>query len=132
VLLRSEQNRGRVAVIENVLPAGFDGPPLHYHEFDEAFYVLDGELTFQVREDLVTAGPGDLAFAPGGVPHTLANLSDAPARYLLICTPGGFERHFERLAAEKGGVELRPGAARPYPETIVVGPQIRERLASGS
>ena len=27
------------------------GPPLHHHAFDEAFYILEGELTFQVEED---------------------------------------------------------------------------------
>lgn len=87
VLLRSEQSRGRVAVIENSLP---------------------------------------------GVPHTLANLRGAPARYVLICVPGGFERYFDRLAAEYGGVELPPEAAKPYPETIVVAPRINERPGSGS
>ena len=48
VLLRSEQSGGRVSVIESVMPDGAAGPALHRHAFDEAFYVLDGELTFQV------------------------------------------------------------------------------------
>jgi quercetin dioxygenase-like cupin family protein len=112
VLLRSEQTGGRVAVVRNTVPAGWAGPPLHHHAFDEAFYVLDGELTFQVGDARVNAGPGALAFAPRDIHHTLANLGDAPARYLLICTPGGFERRFD------------PEDGRPYAETIVVGPQI--------
>ena len=40
VMLRSEESGGAVSVIENVLPAGFPGPYLHTHDFDEAFYVL--------------------------------------------------------------------------------------------
>ena len=77
--MRSEQSGGALSVTDNTLPAGWDGPPLHHHEFDEAFYVLEGELRFQVGDDLLTAGPGELAFAPGGTPHTVANPSDAPA-----------------------------------------------------
>ena len=124
IKLRSEQTDGRVAVVEITVPAGWPGPPLHHHDFDEAFYVLEGELTFQLGEELRTAGPGELAFAARGAHHTLANLSDAPARYLLICTPASFERYFDRLAAEAAGTEPPPEAAKPYPETIVVGPPI--------
>ena len=40
------------------------GPPLHHHDFDEAFYVIEGELTFRLRDDTVIAGPGNLVFAP--------------------------------------------------------------------
>src|SRR3954462_8125716 len=93
--LRSEQSAGEVSIIEITVPAGWDGPPLHHHAFDEAFYVLEGEPTFQLREELVTAGPGSTIFAPRGVHHTLANLSEAPAHSLLVCTPAGFERRFE-------------------------------------
>jgi quercetin dioxygenase-like cupin family protein len=112
VLLRSEKTGDRVSAIEITVPAGWGGPPLHHHDFDEAFSVLAGELTFQVGDELAAAGPGAVAFAPRGVHHTLANLGDAEARYLLVCTPGGFERYFD------------PATSDPYPETIVVGPQI--------
>src|SRR5688500_4828311 len=97
VLLRSEQSRGDVAVIEIGASPERKGPPLHHHDFDEAFYMLEGELTFQLNDELFTRGPGELAFAPGGVPHTYANLSGADARALIVCTPAGFERYFDRI-----------------------------------
>jgi len=97
VLLRSEESDGVVSVIDNTVPANWPGPHLHRHDFDEAFYVLDGELTFQLRDELITATAGDLAFAPRNVPHTFANLTDRPASYLLVCTPAGFERYFARM-----------------------------------
>ena len=56
--------------------------------------------------------------------HTPANLSGGPARYLLVCTPAGFERSFARLVARAGGGAVPGWAQAPYPETIVVGPQI--------
>jgi mannose-6-phosphate isomerase-like protein (cupin superfamily) len=97
VLLRSEESDGVVSVVDNTVPANWPGPFLHRHDFDEAFYVLEGELTFQVEDAVITKRAGELAFAPRGVAHTLANLSDAPARYVLVCTPAGFERYFARM-----------------------------------
>lgn len=127
VLLNSEDSGGEVSVVENTVPPRWDGPPLHHHSFDEAFYVLDGELTFQLGEELRTATRGQFAFARGGAVHTLANLSGSPARYLLAITPGGFERYFERIAAEAAGVEPSASALEPYPETHVVGRTIGGR-----
>jgi quercetin dioxygenase-like cupin family protein len=124
VLLRSEETGGHASVTELVVPPHNAGPPLHRHDFDEAFYLLEGELMFQVEEALVTKGAGELSFAPRNAAHTLANHSDAPARYLLICTPAGFERHWARMAAEAAGIEPPPWALQPIPEITVLGPPI--------
>jgi quercetin dioxygenase-like cupin family protein len=105
VLLRSEQSAGAVSASEVSSSAGFAGPPLHRHDFDEAFYVLEGELTFQLGDERFTRTAGELAFAPRGVPHTYANHSNADARALIVCTPAGFERYFARMAAERDGVD---------------------------
>jgi len=130
VLLRSEETADAIGLVEVVASAGWDGPPLHHHPFDETFYVLDGELTFQLGDDIRPAGPGEVVFAGGGSVHTLANLSPRHARYLVAVTPGGFERYFDKLAARAAGVEPPPTVAKGYPETTVVGPQIRQRLES--
>jgi quercetin dioxygenase-like cupin family protein len=97
VLLRGEQSGGVVSVIESGSLPGFDGPPLHHHDFDETFYVIEGELTFQLGDELFRAKAGEIAFAPRGVPHTYANLSDPPTRHLIACTPASFERYFARM-----------------------------------
>jgi uncharacterized RmlC-like cupin family protein len=72
----------------------------------------------------VTVGAGSVAYARPGVPHTFTNRSGAPARFVLVCTPAGFERHFARIAAEKAGVEPPEWALGPIPEVTRVGPQI--------
>jgi quercetin dioxygenase-like cupin family protein len=123
VHLRSELSDGQVAVIETE-PAPGVGPPLHCHDFDEAFYVLEGELTFRLRDEYVRAGAGELVFAPRGVPHTFANPCGAPARQLILCTPAGFERYFARMAAEREGTEPPGWAAGPIPEVVTVGQPI--------
>jgi quercetin dioxygenase-like cupin family protein len=124
IRLRSEETDGAISAIENVVPAGWGGPPLHHHAFDEAFYVLDGELTFQVGAERVTRRAGELAFVPGGVHHTFANLSDADARMVLAITPAGFERYFARIAADMAGVEPPDWARGPLPYVTTVGPPI--------
>src|ERR671930_753265 len=127
VLLHSEETGGHVSVTEIVVPAHSAGPPLHTHDFDEASYMLDGELIFQVGDALVTKGAGELSFAARNVAHTLANHSDAPARYVLVCTPAGFERHWARVAAEAAREAPPQWALQPIPEVTVVGPQIGAR-----
>src|SRR5215211_6416047 len=124
VLLRGEETGGHVSVTEIVVPSHSAGPPLHTHDFDEAFYMLEGELIFQVGESLDTKCAGELSFAPRNVAHTLANHSGAPARYALVCTPAGFERHWARLAAEAAGIDPPQWALQPVPEVTVVGPPI--------
>jgi quercetin dioxygenase-like cupin family protein len=78
ILLPTEQTANAVGIVEISVPPSWEGPPLHHHDFDESFYVLDGELTFQLGETLRTGGPGDLVFAPRGAFHTLANLGEVP------------------------------------------------------
>ena len=130
VLMHGEQTGGQVSLTDIAVPPHTAGPPLHTHDFDEAFYVLTGELTFQVGRELVTRGANGFVFAPRNVPHTLANHSDAPARYVLVCTPAGFERHWARIAAASAGVEPPQWALQPIPEVTVVGPQIAILRAS--
>ena len=125
VVLRSEETNGVVSAMDNNVPPNWPGPPLHRHDFDEAFYVLEGELVFQVVDQLITRRAGEMAFAPRGIAHTFANQSDAPARYMLICTPAGFERYFARMAAEHAGEVPPEWALQEIPfEVERVGPQI--------
>ncbi len=123
VVLRSEESDGHLAVVELT---GGERPPLHRHDFDETFYILEGELTFQLGEERVTRRAGELIFAPRGEPHTYANLSGAPARALMVVTPAGFERYFARMAAERAGVEPPDWARQEIPPTIRVGSPIEE------
>jgi mannose-6-phosphate isomerase-like protein (cupin superfamily) len=126
VLLRGEDSGNYLSVIETAPSPGV-GPPLHAHGFDETFYLMEGELVFRVRDQYVTVTAGQLAFAPRGVPHTFANLSGAPARQLIICTPAGFERYFARMAAETQGTEPPEWARQPLPEVTTLGPPIDPR-----
>ena len=64
-------------------------------------------------------------------PHTYANLSGNEARVRLLCTPAGFERYFDRLAAEYAGLEP-PEPSGPIPEARVVGREESPTPARGA
>lgn len=132
VLLRSEETDGQISVSEIEVPPHSAGPPLHTHDFDEAFYMLEGELIFQVEGALATKGVGDVSFAPRNAAHTLANHSDEPARYVLVCNPAGFERQWALMEAEAAGIEPPEWALRPIPEITVVGPPIAAPETGGA
>ncbi len=88
--ITGEQSGGLYAMAEIVsTPEGF--VPLHVHRReDEAFYVLDGEVTFTIGDQVVEAGPGSFAFGPRDVPHRYTVLTPT-ARMLMLFSPAGFE-----------------------------------------
>ena len=86
--------RFNLAVIE--IQPGRGGPPEHLHEAeDDAFYILEGELTFGVEGEEVVAGPGTFVLVPPGVLHTFRNDGDALVRMVNIHAPAGFDLRLE-------------------------------------
>lgn len=97
--VRGEQTSGRLTAFENVIAPG-DGPPLHVHaNEDEAWYVLEGQLRFRLDEQLAAAPAGTFVFVPRGTAHCFQNAGRRPARILVLFTPSGMERFFDRFAA---------------------------------
>ena len=85
--------------------------PLHIHEHeDELFYVLEGEHIFQVGEREFRAGPGDLVYAPRGVPHAQKRVVPRTGRVLILTSPAGLEGFFRQLAAADSAGRLGPEA----------------------
>jgi quercetin dioxygenase-like cupin family protein len=77
---------------------GFD-TGLHVHErLEETWYVLDGELEFQLDEQTFNATAGATVFVPPRVAHAFANRTDKPTKFLLIMSPPVHDRYFDELA----------------------------------
>lgn len=91
-LARSEDTpRFNLATIE--IAPGADGPEAHSHEAeDDSFYILAGELTFEVEGETVVAPAGTFVLVPPGVVHTFANRTTEPVRMLNVHAPAGFDR----------------------------------------
>jgi mannose-6-phosphate isomerase-like protein (cupin superfamily) len=88
---RTEDTGGRLTAWEQLLPHR-SSPPLHVHsDDDEAWFVLDGDLTFRVGDSTWSAGPGSFVWAPRGLPHTF-RVDSPTARLLAVAVPGRFDR----------------------------------------
>jgi len=95
----AEATRGAYVLLENVMPSGRTVPPHVHHTEEEAWYVVEGELTFRIGDREVSAPKGSFVLVPRGVAHGFGNVTDADARFLQIFSPPGFERYFEERAA---------------------------------
>lgn len=97
--LRGTESNAGFSVVEISATSLPKGPrPAHVHtREDEAWYVIEGELSFKVGDKAAIAGPGTFVFARRGVPHTY-KVTGVPARYLLIVSPAGVERLFVEVA----------------------------------
>lgn len=56
-----------------------------HHSDDEAWHVLDGELTFRYKDRTEAVGAGATVFVPAGTPHTYS--AGVGTRYLIVLTP---------------------------------------------
>ncbi len=125
---------GTLSVYEIVTPPATAGPPLHLHRtWDEAFYVLEGEMTFLIDGRTSTAPAGSFVFVPRGILHTFWNESAAPARQLTVFTPAGIEEYFEevtRVMAAGDGDTLEAAMALMKKHDMIVPPS--SRLAYGA
>ena len=98
-MIGGDETQGNFALVEHPIGPRALAAPMHTHEReDEYTYVLEGEIGFQIDEEVLVAQPGDLVFKPRGVPHAFWNAADEPARALEIISPAGFERYFAELA----------------------------------
>jgi quercetin dioxygenase-like cupin family protein len=88
----AEKTDGAFGLVDQVMPPGFASPYHTHHLEDEAFYLVHGEMAFVCGGNWVRAKAGTFVFGPRGIAHGFKVVGDAPARMLLICTPGGFEQ----------------------------------------
>lgn len=104
---------GLMSIIEVTEPPGTEGPlHVHYRE-DEAFWLLDGDATFEVGDLRIEAKAGDYVFGPRGIPHRYT-VGSAGCRMLFITTPGGFDELVVAMSV--------PAAARTLPPPSDVEP----------
>ena len=110
-----EETGGRYTLIEVLEPQGAEVPLHVHHNEDEAFYILEGEMTFYVGEETIKAGPGSFLFGPRDVPHTYT-VDSGPARLLFLLTPAGFEGFIRETSEPATSTTLPPPPEEPPDE----------------
>jgi len=121
---------GQYDLLEGYFPSGSQ-TPLHRHtRYSEQVYVLEGEFTVWAGDNKVVLTTSESFLIPLGMPHTIAVLSDQPARLLCVSAPSAFARLIEttgtldqagtpdmglieRISAEIGDEILGPPGALP-------------------
>jgi len=100
VRMPPSSNGDVMTVIETINAPGF-GPPRHRHDEVEVFRVLEGRYLYEVDGRRFHANVGDLVSVPGGAEHGFVNITDRPARQLIMILPG---LDATRFFTELGGV----------------------------
>jgi quercetin dioxygenase-like cupin family protein len=104
VLAPAESTGGALTVLDQVMPRR-SGPPPHVHDrLHEYFYLLEGEIHFQIIDGVQTARTGSLLSIPAGTVHGFA-VSSETARVLNLYTPGGFTEQISYMGTP--ATELR-------------------------
>jgi mannose-6-phosphate isomerase-like protein (cupin superfamily) len=113
-VLRSQDREGSILVAEERLsftyakrPGGERVTGSHVHGHAEAFYVLEGQLAFEIgaEGESITLGAGGFVAVPAGVVHSYGTVGDRPARWLVIHAPDGGFAAFMRGLRDNEKVE---------------------------
>src|SRR3712207_9448652 len=76
-MIGGEHTQDNFSLVEHPIKPRALAAPMHTHRHeDEYTYVLEGEIGFQIGEEVLVAQPGDLVFKPRGVPHAFWNATD--------------------------------------------------------
>lgn len=105
---------GTLTVVDVTDPPGIEAPLHVHHREHEAFWILEGHVTFEIGGDTIEARAGDFVFGPRDVPHRYT-VGETGARMLFILTPGGFEELI-RATSDPAGRRTVPPPDHPMPD----------------
>lgn len=117
----TSETAGGLFVMEhtNLLPGG---PALHLHlHQEEWFYVMEGQVVFQVGDQRLQLHAGESVLAPRLVPHTFSSLGETPSRLLIAFCPAGKMEQYFRDAENNKASAGNAAFMRRY-EMELVGP----------
>ena len=114
VLATGDDTGGRYSLIYELLPRG-SGPGPHKHTWsDETYYMLDGEVTFLVGDDIHTARKGDFVVVPRDTRHAF-RVDSETAAFLNGYTPASLEAAVMEMAMLAPERVIPPKNATPIP-----------------
>ena len=98
ILISGEQTNHAYAIIDMLIPPG-GGPGPHAHrDFQEMFYIVEGEIEFKKEGGSYTAKTGSFVNVPlGGAVHSFKNTSDKVAHMLCTVVPAGLDSFFQEI-----------------------------------
>jgi quercetin dioxygenase-like cupin family protein len=113
-----------IMLFEETAPAGTETTFHLHHDSDEVAWVLEGEVTMKIGDEVTVGRAGSCAFFPRNVPHAWKNTGSETARILFLYTPakagGFFEEQLGRPPGDFNGADAN--AVRERHGWEVVGP----------
>jgi len=110
----SHKSSSMRALLDVTDPPGVKAPLHVHHREDEAFWVLEGGVTFEVGGKTIEASAGDFVFGPRDIPHRY-EVGEAGSRMLFALTPGGFE-DLVRATSDPARTRTLPPGDHPMPD----------------
>ena len=101
---------GSIMMFEETVPVGTRSTLHLHHDSDEVAYVLSGEVTFLIGDDVTVGGPGSCTFMPRGVRHAWKSTGAQAGRVLFLYTPakaGGLIEEQQRTGRKFGAMNER-------------------------
>ena len=100
LLVPAEATNSAWSLLDYQAPAGAPGPHPHYHaQTTETFYVVSGQLHFEVNGHHRTLRSGELVRVAPGIRHHFSIPKEVSAHFLILFCPGGLEGYFRELNA---------------------------------
>ncbi|MGC2414481.1 MAG: cupin domain-containing protein [Stellaceae bacterium] len=108
--LLSGETAESVMLFVETAPVGTE-TTFHLHrDSDEVAYVLSGEITFKIGDEVTVGGPGTCAFMPRQIPHAWKNTGAETGKVLFFYSPAGAGKFFEARLGQPAG-EITDAAA---------------------
>lgn len=102
-----KETNGQYCLVEAVISPGAGAPPHIHSREEELDYILEGEMTYWLENEKVTAPKGTYINIPLGIKHSLLNQTNEEVRVLFLSSPAGFEDLLDELA-ENEKMSARP------------------------
>jgi quercetin dioxygenase-like cupin family protein len=100
--LLGAETSGSIMLFEETVPAGTKSLYHLHRDSDEVAWVLDGEITFQIGDEVSVGGPGTCAFFPRNVPHAWKSTGRDTGRVVFLYTPAHAGGYVEELLHRAG------------------------------
>jgi quercetin dioxygenase-like cupin family protein len=111
-VLADASQTGSYEVFEQFGPEGA-GPPPHTHAWDEAYFMIEGEMDVQIGDRVVVLKQGGFVHLPSGTPHCFRYRSKN-GRFLSVTSRGGAAAFFTDLA------KTLPDGSPDIPKVVAV------------
>jgi quercetin dioxygenase-like cupin family protein len=122
VKLVGRETHDSVMMFEETVPEGIGSSHHMHYDSDEVAWVLEGEFTFKIGEEISKGGPGACAFFPRNVAHAWKNTGTTTGRVLFMYTPAGAGRYIEAAAERPNLSDAEKAALRERYNWQVLGP----------